>query len=86
MYLHMVEHKGNEPSIVAVQLIAWMYESHCWLENPPAKAKTCVWCGAVSKKDMKIEGFPEPIMCQKNPLISGADLRTVLEALADGKS
>jgi hypothetical protein len=83
MYLHIVQHKGNEPSIVAAQLIAWMFESHCWLENPPATTKKCVWCGAESQKDMKMVGFPEPIMCQNNPLISGADLRSVLEQLSE---
>lgn len=90
MYINQAQHAGSEPSVVAAQLIGWMYESHCWLESPPDKTKKCVWCNAESIKDMTMVGFPEPIMCQGNPIISGADLRAVLEQLgaggADGKS
>lgn len=81
MYLNRNEHKGREPSVVAAQLIGWMYESHCWIETPPEPGKKCAWCGAESVEDMKMVGFPEPIVCLRNPLVVGLDLREVLQQL-----
>lgn len=81
MYLNVKEHKGREPSVVAAQIIGWMYESHCWVEEPDNPVKKCAWCEAESERDMKMVGFPEPTMCLRNPLVIGADLREVLTAL-----
>ena len=82
MYINTKEHKGREPSVVAAQLIGWMYESHCWVEEPGNPVKTCAWCEAQSQgDDMTMVGFPEPILCLRNPLVIGADLKEVLTAL-----
>jgi hypothetical protein len=81
MFLDQIQHKGREPSVVAAQLIAWMYESHCWFKEADKDVKTCVWCGAESVEDMKMMGFPEPILCLRNPLVTGADLKEALIAL-----
>lgn len=72
-------HQGREESVLAAQLIGWMYESHCWVDGKDFTHKVCLWCAAISKEDMKIEGTPgrEPNMCPKNPLI------TVPEALGE---
>jgi hypothetical protein len=81
MYINQIEHKGKEPSVVAAQMIGWMYESHCWFEEAGKANRVCVWCGAESAEDMKIVGLPEPILCLRNPLVTGADLKEALIAL-----
>lgn len=78
MYINQIEHKGKEPSVVAAQMIGWLYESHCWFEEQNNPVKKCVWCGAESTEDMKIVGLPEPTMCLRNPLVLGVDLREAL--------
>jgi hypothetical protein len=71
MYIHVVEHKGREQSVLAAQLIGFMYESHCWVDGTDAGYKACLWCEAISRDDMKMDDTPggEPIMCHANPLL-----------------
>jgi hypothetical protein len=75
MYIHVVEHKGREQSVLAAQLIGFMYESHCWVDGTDAGYKACLWCEAISREDMKMDDTPggEPILCPENPITGGAD-------------
>ena len=81
MYLHKIIHDGKEPDAVAGQLIGWVYESHCWFDDPEEDHKKCLWCDSISREDMKMEGLAMPVMCAKNPLLSGEDLMQALELL-----
>jgi len=72
MYINQQKHAGHEESVLAAQILGWMFESHCWVEGEGFENKVCLWCNAVSKEDMKIEGLPgrEPLLCHANPLLA----------------
>lgn len=75
MYLNTKTHPVDDAkrinSILAHQIMAWIFESHCWVEDPEAAElhKTCMWCEAKSSKDGQEDGKEAPDLCPKNPVM-----------------
>ena len=84
MYINKALHEGREQSVLAAQILGWMYESHCWVDGAGQTGtfqhKVCLWCEAISKVDMKVEDMPgkEPCLCTENPVVLGASLSAAL--------
>jgi hypothetical protein len=91
MYLHTVEHDPKErdlKSVVAAQMSGWLYESHCWIEDPELPYKKCMWCEHKSSKDMQEDEAPgkAPTICVKNPIIESmmvSQIKDLLPAAED---
>jgi len=80
MYLHHIQHKDEFDKVIALQMRGFLFESHCWVDEG-GWPRTCKWCGAVAKRDMKMKGQNEITLCPKNPAIK--DLINAIQGLAD---
>ena len=75
MYLNTKTHPVDDAkrinSILAHQIMGWIFESHCWVEDPLSSDlhKTCMWCESKSTKDGQEDDKEAPDLCPKNPVL-----------------